>query len=112
MAGHGAGKVGKVSQVGEVGGATIPPCDPGKPRKPGQPVMSLSSVSLARLSPEAPLPRRATAGSFGYDLATIRAERIAPHETMILPCGFKLARDLEHDEGGGVAMLVFVRKNQ
>jgi len=73
--------------------------------------MNLSSVSLARLSTDAPLPHRATGGSFGYDLATIRAERVAPHETTILPCGFKLARDLEHDERGGMAMLVFPRSS-
>lgn len=73
--------------------------------------MSPSTVSLARISTHAQLPRRATSGSFGYDLATVRPKRIAPRETTILPCGFKLAHDLSHDEAGGMAMLVFPRSS-
>ncbi|MGD2134841.1 MAG: dUTP diphosphatase [Gemmatimonadales bacterium] len=69
------------------------------------------TIQLKRLHSDAAVPRRATAGSFGYDLATLREERIGPRETTILPCGFKLAADLPHDETGGFAFLVFPRSS-
>lgn len=71
----------------------------------------MSSIHLKRLAPGAQLPRRATSGSFGYDLATAEDETVAPRETRILPCGFQLARDLPHDETGGLAMLILPRSS-
>lgn len=69
------------------------------------------TIQLHRLHPDAAVPRRATSGSFGFDLATVREERIGPRETTILPCGFKLAADLPHDDAGGLAFLVFPRSS-
>lgn len=68
-------------------------------------------VYLQRLHGRASIPARATEGSFGYDLATVQRERIGPHETRIVPCGFKLARDLLRDRTGGLAMLVLPRSS-
>lgn len=68
-------------------------------------------IPLHRLDDAARLPERATDGSFGYDLATIREERIAPRETRILPCGWKLAADLPRDDRRGLAMLVLPRSS-
>jgi dUTP diphosphatase len=71
----------------------------------------MTAISLARLSPTAQLPARATSGSFGFDLATSRDETVGPHETRVLPCGFQLATDLPHDRGGGLAMLILPRSS-
>lgn len=68
-------------------------------------------VALKRLHEAAQVPTRATAGSFGYDLATVVEETVGPRETKILPCGFQLADDLPIDDGGGVAMLVLPRSS-
>ena len=69
------------------------------------------TIDLQRLTPDARLPGRATSGSFGYDLATAHDESIGPRETRVLPCGFKLARDLPHDGLGGLAMLILPRSS-
>ena len=71
----------------------------------------MDPVALKRLDPAARLPTRATSGSFGYDLATIREERVGPRETRILPAGFQLAHDLPHDSAGGVALLILPRSS-
>jgi len=69
------------------------------------------TIDLQRLAPSARIPVRATSGSFGYDLAIAHDEAIAPRETRVLPCGFKLARDLPHDASGGLAMLILPRSS-
>lgn len=69
------------------------------------------TIHLTRLDDAAQAPRRATPGSFGFDLATVRDESVGPHETTILPCGFKLARDLPHTDRDGLAMLVLPRSS-
>jgi dUTP pyrophosphatase len=56
-------------------------------------------------------PDRATRGSFGYDLATVADETVGARETRILSCGFRLARDLPHDEHEGLAMLILPRSS-
>jgi dUTP pyrophosphatase len=71
----------------------------------------MPSVSFNRLDPAGRLPARATSGSFGYDLATVQEERIAPRETRVLAVGFKLARDLPHDASAGLAMLILPRSS-
>ena len=71
----------------------------------------MTEIALKRLDPRALLPKRATGGSYGYDLATIQDERIAPRETRILPCGFQLARDLPLGADRGLAMLVLPRSS-
>jgi dUTP pyrophosphatase len=71
----------------------------------------MTTISLARLSTSARLPARATAGSFGFDLATSDDETLGPRETRVLPCGFKLATDLPHDLTGGLAMLILPRSS-
>jgi dUTP pyrophosphatase len=71
----------------------------------------MTTISLARLSDAARHPVRATEGSFGYDLATSEDEVIGARETRVLPCGFKLATDLPHDDAGGLAMLIFPRSS-
>lgn len=68
-------------------------------------------VPLKRLHPDARLPARATAGAFGYDLATVDEERIGPRETRIVPCGFQLAVDLPRTAAKGLAMLVLPRSS-
>jgi dUTP pyrophosphatase len=69
------------------------------------------TVPLKRLDPAGRLPARATSGSFGYDLATVEEERLAPRETRVLPVGFQLAADLPHDKAGGLAMLILPRSS-
>jgi dUTP pyrophosphatase len=71
----------------------------------------MASIPLKRLDPSGRLPARATSGSFGYDLATVQEERVAPRETRILPVGFKLAQDLPHDATAGLAMLILPRSS-
>jgi dUTP pyrophosphatase len=71
----------------------------------------MDPVALKRLAATAPLPVRATSGSFGYDLATIQEETVGPRETRILPAGFQLAHDLPHDRAGGLAMLLLPRSS-
>jgi dUTP pyrophosphatase len=71
----------------------------------------MSDVTLKRLDPAGRLPARATSGSFGYDLATVQEERIAPRETRVLSVGFQLAADLPHDADGGFAMLILPRSS-
>jgi len=61
--------------------------------------------------PGVQVPARATRGSFGHDLATVRQETIGGRETRVLPCGLRLARDLPHDARGGIAMLVLPRSS-
>lgn len=68
-------------------------------------------VTLRRLDETAKFPERATSGSFGYDLATVREERVGPREFRAVPCGFQLARDLPHDETSGLAMLILPRSS-
>lgn len=68
-------------------------------------------VTLKRLEETARFPARATAGSFGYDLATVGEERMGPREIRAVPCGFQLATDLPHDAGGGLAMLIVPRSS-
>ncbi|MDH3496871.1 MAG: dUTP diphosphatase [Gemmatimonadota bacterium] len=71
----------------------------------------MDDVRLNRLHPDARLPERATPGALGYDLATLADERVGPRETRVLPCGFKLAHDLPHDAGRGLAMLILPRSS-
>jgi dUTPase len=71
----------------------------------------MPSIPLKRLAAGAPLPTRATDGSFGYDLATAQDEVVGARETRVLPCGFKLAADLPHDRSGGLAMLILPRSS-
>jgi dUTP pyrophosphatase len=71
----------------------------------------MTDVPLKRLADTARLPARATTGSFGYDLATVRAETIGARETRVLACGFQLAADLPHDARGGLAMLILPRSS-
>jgi len=71
----------------------------------------MPTIPLKRLAAGATLPARATSGSFGYDLAIVQEETVAPHETRVLPCGFQLAADLPHDPGGGLAMMILPRSS-
>ena len=71
----------------------------------------MDEIGLTRLEGRAEVPARATAGSFGYDLATVTDEEVGGSETRILPCGFKLARDLPCDERSGLAMLILPRSS-
>lgn len=71
----------------------------------------MNTVTLKQIAEDASFPTRATDGSFGYDLATIQEERVAAHETRVLPCGFQLAHDLPQDEERGLAMLVLPRSS-
>jgi dUTP pyrophosphatase len=71
----------------------------------------MTTVDLKRLANGAKLPARATAGSFGYDLAIADDEAVGPRETRILPCGFQLATDLPHDGAGGLAMMILPRSS-
>jgi dUTP pyrophosphatase len=70
-----------------------------------------NEVRLTKTDPEATLPTRATAGSFGYDLATIEATTIGPHETTIIKTGMKLSGDLPCKDEDGVAMLILPRSS-
>ncbi|MEX0691732.1 MAG: dUTP diphosphatase [Gemmatimonadales bacterium] len=69
------------------------------------------TISLERLHEAAILPRRATSGAFGYDLATVRDETVAPHETRIVEVGFRLAHDLPRTAEAGLAMLILPRSS-
>jgi dUTP pyrophosphatase len=71
----------------------------------------MPTIHLKRLAEGATLPTRATAGSFGYDLAIVSAETVAARETRVLPCGFQLATDLPHDAAGGLAMMILPRSS-
>lgn len=71
----------------------------------------MSSVKLKRTSTDTMLPRRTTAGAFGYDLATQHEERIGPRETKILSCGLQLAADLPRGDERGMAMLILPRSS-
>ncbi len=71
----------------------------------------MNPIRLARRHPAARLPLRATSGSFGHDLATVAEERVGGRETRILPVGFALAQDLEHDSQSGLAMLILPRSS-
>jgi dUTP pyrophosphatase len=71
----------------------------------------MTTIRIHTLDAGARLPARATAGSFGYDLAVLADETVAPRETRILATGLKLASDLPHDAGGGLAMLVLPRSS-
>jgi dUTP diphosphatase len=71
----------------------------------------MDAIALNRLDRQAQFPRRATDGSFGYDLATVGRATISARETTIIPCGFQLARDLPHDQSGGTAMLILPRSS-
>jgi dUTP pyrophosphatase len=71
----------------------------------------MTEIALKRLDPSAALPRRATRGSFGYDLATLAEATVAARETRVLPCGFQLARDLPTSGADGLAMLVLPRSS-
>lgn len=68
-------------------------------------------VHITKIDPHASLPVRATAGSFGYDLATLEECTIAPGETTIVKTGMKLAADLPCLEEEGVAMLILPRSS-
>ena len=70
-----------------------------------------TEISFTKIDPEASLPARATAGSFGYDLATLEKRTIGPRETTILKTGMKLAADLPCEPGDGVAMLILPRSS-
>lgn len=72
---------------------------------------AMPTIPLARLADGATLPARATAGSFGYDLAIVAEETVGPRETRVLPSGFQLAVDLPHDADGGLAMLILPRSS-
>lgn len=71
----------------------------------------MTEIALKRLDGAATRPRRATPGSFGYDLATLDEETIAGRQTRVLPCGFQLARDLPTSRTDGLAMLVLPRSS-
>jgi dUTP pyrophosphatase len=71
----------------------------------------MTAVTMKRLHAAGRLPARATSGSFGYDLATVQEEHLAPRETRILPAGFQLAQDLPHDGAAGLAMLILPRSS-
>lgn len=71
----------------------------------------MTTVPLQRLAAAAATPARATAGSFGYDLATVEDHVVAGRETTILPCGLKLAHDLPYDATRGLAMLILPRSS-
>ena len=68
-------------------------------------------IALKRLAEAARFPERATAGSFGYDLATVTEEVIAPRDTRIVPCGFQLAHDLPKDKTKGLALMILPRSS-
>jgi dUTP pyrophosphatase len=68
-------------------------------------------VRLTKTEPDATLPTRATAGSFGYDLATLDTNTIGPRETTIIKTGMKLAGDLPCEGEDGVAMLILPRSS-
>jgi dUTP pyrophosphatase len=71
----------------------------------------MPDIPLKRLHDEARFPTRATAGSFGYDLATVTAETVGTRETKIVSCGFQLAEDLTLDDTRGLAMLILPRSS-
>lgn len=68
-------------------------------------------IHLALRDAGATAPRRATGGSFGYDLATVEEATIPPHATAIVPTGLALARDLPADATRGLAMLILPRSS-
>lgn len=70
-----------------------------------------STVHLALNDPAATPPTRATPGSFGYDLATLREETVPPHATTIVATGLQLAHDLPADATRGLAMLILPRSS-
>ncbi len=71
----------------------------------------MTEIRLEKTQPSAKIPERATAGSFGYDLATIEEHTIAPGETTILKTGMKLAADLPCRDEEGIAMLILPRSS-
>jgi dUTP pyrophosphatase len=71
----------------------------------------MNEVRITKTDPAASLPTRATAGSFGYDLATLEERTINPRETTVLKTGMKLAADLPSDIEDGVAMLILPRSS-
>jgi dUTP pyrophosphatase len=71
----------------------------------------MTEIALKRLAEGARLPSRATAGSFGYDLATVTEETVGPRETRIIPCGFQLAHDLPRERGAGLALMILPRSS-
>lgn len=71
----------------------------------------MREIHLKRLHDAARMPERATDGSFGYDLATVQEETVAPRETKILACGFQLAHDLPLEEAKGLALMVLPRSS-
>lgn len=54
----------------------------------------MGQIRLQRVHDGAVLPSRATAKSFGYDLAICKEETIPGRSAKILPTGWKLAEDL------------------
>ena len=71
----------------------------------------MPSVTLKRLDESARLPERATAGSFGYDIATVEDIVIGPRETTIVPSGLQLGQDLPITNESGLAMLILPRSS-
>ena len=78
-----------------------------------RPDMTLRDMDTITLQCDTPasLPRRATDGAFGYDLATVADETIGPRETRILGTGLRLARDLPRSAEQGLAMLILPRSS-
>ncbi len=71
----------------------------------------MTDIPLKRLHDDATLPTRATAGAYGYDLATADEVAIGPRETTIVECGFQLAHDLPIGEAAGLAMMILPRSS-
>ena len=63
------------------------------------------------LDPNATLPRRATPGSFGYDLALLSDTVVKSHETVLAPCGLQLGEDLPYSRRRGLAMMILPRSS-
>lgn len=74
-------------------------------------------IKLLRVHPDAMLPKRATPGSFGFDLTNTEPIAFEPGQTKIVGTGWKLAAALpmaESAEGGqvgGIAMLILPRSS-
>ena len=71
------------------------------------------SIHLQRTREGAKQVCRATRGSFGYDLAAVGPHTIPPHQTVVVPTGFKLASPLPKAPSGeaGLAMLILPRSS-
>jgi dUTP pyrophosphatase len=66
---------------------------------------------LFRTHDHAVLPKRATAGSFGYDLTIIETATIKPHAVLVVQTGLRLGCSLPCEHEWGTAMMILPRSS-